>query len=344
MQAFFGDISTKFSNAVRGQLASNRISTKFKGHDLDLSYVTPRLIAMAFPAEGIAATWRNDVSVINDYLTATHGDKWRVWNLDTSIYNGSLLQDKVTHTGWPDHHAPLLQVLINILDQMTEWLNANEANIAVIHCIAGKGRTGTVCSAFLVKDQKMSAVDALSAFGAARCLDGSGVVQPSQRRYVKYLELHLRSPKAPQRIALTRIELSHAPNVDGDGCMARLSVEHEWITLVRRSAPHRAYKDNPITFDLGDEQDLRFAGDVCLRFFYVKQGMVGSSVCDMFRCQFNTEFLDREVDYSVGIPNQMLVFNLNQLDESSEKPMSLFAGTTYNSATSVRVYFTVLEQ
>lgn len=104
MQAF-ESLMTSFSNMVRGQVASNRLTTRYRGHDLDLSYITPRFVGMAFPAQGLSATWRNDVNVICDFLSERHGDNWHVWNLDINIYSASLLKERVTHCGWPDHHV-----------------------------------------------------------------------------------------------------------------------------------------------------------------------------------------------------------------------------------------------
>ncbi len=157
-------------------------------------------------------------------------------------YDGMLLQGRVKHCGWPDHHAPPLDHLLELLNEMTDWYRANEANVVVIHCIAGKGRTGTVCSSLLVKSQHMTALDALSAFGAARCVDGVGVVQPSQRRYVQYAEMRLKQPAAPKKILLLSVEISHAPNVDDEGCLARFYGEGNWLSREFTSPAQRAYK------------------------------------------------------------------------------------------------------
>ena len=50
------------------------------GVDLDLVYVTDRLIIMAFPASGVATLWRNDRRAVRKFLDERHGDKWRVYN------------------------------------------------------------------------------------------------------------------------------------------------------------------------------------------------------------------------------------------------------------------------
>lgn len=61
------------------------------GVDLDLVYVTDRLILMAYPASGLATLWRNDRKVVRRFLDERHGEKWRVFNFcprDENEYEG----------------------------------------------------------------------------------------------------------------------------------------------------------------------------------------------------------------------------------------------------------------
>jgi phosphatidylinositol-3,4,5-trisphosphate 3-phosphatase/dual-specificity protein phosphatase PTEN len=41
---------------------------KEKGYNLDLTYITPRIIAMAFPASGFEKLYRNSVDTIAELL------------------------------------------------------------------------------------------------------------------------------------------------------------------------------------------------------------------------------------------------------------------------------------
>eukprot|EP01050_Picozoa_sp_SAG11_P016048 SAG11_NODE_2141_length_3756_cov_1.771124_5_plen_107_part_00 len=43
------------------------------GFDLDLTYITPRLIAMGFPAEGAEAMFRNSMVETQRFLETRHG-------------------------------------------------------------------------------------------------------------------------------------------------------------------------------------------------------------------------------------------------------------------------------
>jgi len=52
--------------------------------------------------------------------------------------------------GFPDHHNPPLDLLFKIIYSMDEWLRKHEDNVAVVHCVGGKGRTGTVIACYLL--------------------------------------------------------------------------------------------------------------------------------------------------------------------------------------------------
>ena len=50
-------------SAIRATVAQKRQRFKEDGFDLDLSYVTPRIIAMGFPGENIKGVYRNNMKV-----------------------------------------------------------------------------------------------------------------------------------------------------------------------------------------------------------------------------------------------------------------------------------------
>jgi phosphatidylinositol-3,4,5-trisphosphate 3-phosphatase/dual-specificity protein phosphatase PTEN len=107
-------------------------------------------------------------------------------------YDSSKLDNlgfKVISFPWEDHHSPALQVLFLACQKMHEILTSDPQNVVVVHCNAGKGRTGTLISCYLLFcGLAQTSHDAITYYGLKRFKHGRGVTQPSQVRYVEYFE------------------------------------------------------------------------------------------------------------------------------------------------------------
>lgn len=76
---------------------------------------------------------------------------------------------------------------------MRNWLKGLEVpkdRVVVVHCKAGKGRSGTVACSYLISEEDWSIEDALSRFTQRRMRSGfgEGVSIPSQLRWIKYVD------------------------------------------------------------------------------------------------------------------------------------------------------------
>jgi hypothetical protein len=168
------------------------------GVDLDLSYITDRLIAMGYPSRGLEALYRNPAAAVRSFMEGRHGGHYRIWNLCIERGYGAAslgLRCEVERYTWYDHTPPPLALMRPACDSMDVWLGADPLNVAVVHCKAGKGRTGTLLAAYLLHAEACAggADEALDMFGWRRTRNGRGVTIPSQQRYVRYYGLQARA-------------------------------------------------------------------------------------------------------------------------------------------------------
>lgn len=50
---------------------------------------------------------------------------------------------------FPGHPAPPLGMLFKICTSIESWINADDKNVAAVHCLTGRGRTSTVLACYL---------------------------------------------------------------------------------------------------------------------------------------------------------------------------------------------------
>jgi phosphatidylinositol-3,4,5-trisphosphate 3-phosphatase/dual-specificity protein phosphatase PTEN len=175
---------------LRSLVSKKKLRFVDDSFDLDLTYITPRIIAMGFPSVGIEALYRNPATQVKRFFEGRHGGHYRIWNLCVEkdyVAEALGLKCDVERYCWADHTPPPLALLRPACESMGAWLGAHPDNVAVVHCKAGKGRTGTLIAAYLLLSGECSGPDeALTFFGAERTRNGRGVTIPSQLRFVRY--------------------------------------------------------------------------------------------------------------------------------------------------------------
>lgn len=178
------------ANFVRGKVSKKkrRLVDKKNGFDLDLSYITKNIIAMGFPSEGSEGIYRNPYTEVVRFLDHFHKDHYKVYNLCSERgYDPSKFYNRVEVFPFDDHNAPQFDLIQKFCQNVEAWLAQSDQNIAVVHCKAGKGRTGLmICSWLLYNKEWTDPNDAMNFYAAMRTYNMKGVTIPSQIRYIKY--------------------------------------------------------------------------------------------------------------------------------------------------------------
>ncbi|ODV68030.1 phosphatases II [Hyphopichia burtonii NRRL Y-1933] len=170
---------------------------------LDLAYITPELIVSSGPVNSYYKLfYRYPIHDFVKFLHFRHGERWCVWDFrgEGAGYSDSDLSGHVRHHPFPDHQAPTIQIIKKSVQEIDEWLKAHEGNIAVLHCKAGKGRSGTIACAYLIynshlnNDDTTTVENIIGLFTKKRMRPsaGQGISIISQTRYLNYWYRYLK--------------------------------------------------------------------------------------------------------------------------------------------------------
>ncbi|CAD8174685.1 unnamed protein product [Paramecium pentaurelia] len=299
-------------NYIREKVSGKKKRLIQEGYNLDLTYVTKRIIAMSYPGEGFEGFYRNPIDQVAAYLNTQHNQDYMVFNLSCRKYDFSKFKGIVQDCWiWKDHHSPPLDLLFEICDLIHGYLKGDKINVVVIHCLAGKGRTGTIICCYLLYTGKFKSVkDVLYYYGKKRFeKEGLGVNQPCQVKYVEYFYKLLTMDYViyPTVITLKRIIFQgKAPafRMRG-GCKPYMQVIQVKNDKELYSTQKEAIKYKGIQHDLQLDKPMPIYGDILIKVF--NEGMIKAE--KMFRLAFNTAFIDDSCQDS-------LQFSLLDLDPS----------------------------
>ncbi|RCI09574.1 hypothetical protein L249_3907 [Ophiocordyceps polyrhachis-furcata BCC 54312] len=187
---------------------------------LDLCYVTDFIVT--YPQRA----YRNPLDQLVSFLDSKHGHDWAIWEFraEGTGYPDDAVYGRIRHYPWPDHHPPPFGLVPLIMASMRNWLGggsldgsqesggekaAGSGRVAVVHCKAGKGRSGTVSCSYLISEAGWTAEEALARFTERRMRPnfGAGVSIPSQLRWISYVDRWTRHGKKYVDCAVEIIEL-----------------------------------------------------------------------------------------------------------------------------------------
>jgi len=195
---------------ARKVVSQNRRRYVKDGFDLDITYITNRVLAMSVPAVGKESLYRNPVNEVARFFHTKHPAHFRIFNLcPERFYPYSKFgQDSVEECFMGDHNPAPLSQMLHFCEQAHTFLQQDPTNVIAVHCKGGKGRTGTmICSYLLYSGVCSKADEALELFANQRTSESGqreGVEAKSQERFVHYLATLLKpSPHLPPSVTLS---------------------------------------------------------------------------------------------------------------------------------------------
>ncbi|XP_036939604.1 tensin-3-like isoform X2 [Acanthopagrus latus] len=262
-----------------------------EGYELDLTYITERIIAVSFPRGCSEEIYSHNLKDVTRMLKSKHADNYLIINLSERRHDLSKMNPKTLDTGWPDMHAPPLDKICTICKAMESWLNADPLHVAVIHCRGGKGRIGVVISSFVhFTDVSASADQALDRFAMRKYYDDkvSALMTPSQKRYVWILNSLLSGSMKinASPLFLHCIILHGIPNFDATGVCRPYIKVYQGMQAVYSSGIYHigpGHRDR-VCITLEPAQLLK--GDIMIKCYHKSDITAEREV--IFRLQFHT--------------------------------------------------------
>ena len=299
------------SSIVRQLVSKDKNRFCFDGFDLDLTYITPNIIAMGKPSTSIEGMYRNKLDDVKEFFNSRHPNHYKVYNLCQELVYPENVFYKQGYFPFVDHEAPPLNLIKPFCEDAKKFLDEDKKNVVAIHCKAGKGRTGTFISCLLLYMKVFeTAADCLKYYGMMRVENGRGVTVPSQIRYVFYFEQilkkNIKCPIEFKVICLNKIRMVTIPNISSvkSGCTPTFSIEN-----AGKSFKYWEYNKKKESYDINDafadfqigDNGFDVSGDVKITFYH--SPMLGSKE-KIFKLWFNTNFIP---DDGVLVVNKDLI-------------------------------------
>ncbi|XP_043444356.1 tensin-3 isoform X5 [Prionailurus bengalensis] len=281
------------------------------GRELDLTYITERIIAVSFPASCSEESYLHNLQEVTRMLRSKHGDNYLVLNLSEKRYDLTKLNPKILDVGWPELHAPPLDQVCTVCKAQESWLNSDPQHVVVIHCRGGKGRIGVVISSYMhFTNVSASADQALDRFAMKKFYDDkvSDLMQPSQKRYVQFLSGLLSGTVKMNTspLFLHFVILHGTPNFDTGGACRPFLKLYQAMQPVYTSGIYNIGPGNQGRVHIAIEPAQLLKGDIMIKCYHKKYRSATRDV--IFRLQFHTG----------AVQGCGLVFGKEDLDTASQ--------------------------
>lgn len=283
---------------------------------------------MGYPASSIEGVYRNHIDDVVKFLEAKHKGHYYIYNLCSErSYDVSKFQNRVRIYPFDDHNPPTIDIIRPFCEDVHDCLLKDPKNVAVVHCKAGKGRTGTmICCYLLHSGQFATAEEALNFYDQTRTQDRKGVTIPSQLRYVNYYAelINKQLRYAPVTLYIWEIILEPVPcftSGQGSICFSMSQIIKDKdaykCPTIFKSIVYEVKKSSP-SLVIRLDSCTPITGDIKLEFY--NKPKLGRKE-KIFQFWFNTFFVVDEV--STANSNGFVHENGNSAKDTNEKTLVL---------------------
>ncbi|XP_037946068.1 cyclin-G-associated kinase [Teleopsis dalmanni] len=306
------DTSSKVMQTMHQTIARN---------DLDISYITSRLLVMPCPSEGFESAYKTNniddvrLSIENRFPP----QKVSVYNFGSRNCPRLAPPVRTVEVGsifaCLQSHAPNLQGIFSVAEDMYGFLNADSKSIVIIQTSDSGGCAAAtiVCALLMYSDLIQEPEDAIQVFAVKRHPIN---LRPSEFRYLYYFGDILRpTPLLPhyKTVNLVSLDCQPVPRMTKarDGCRFFIEVycnDRMLLTTVQDYEKMRLYLTSPgkITLPI----NVTVCGDLTVVLYHARNGLKGMVRPQSLKiCQFQI--------HTGFIPEQetLINFTTNDLDD-----------------------------
>ncbi|CAG9856413.1 unnamed protein product [Phyllotreta striolata] len=295
--------------------------------DLDIHYLTSRIIVMPYPSEGFESTYKtNHIEDIRLFLDSRHPNfRYSVYNLSCKPYHSKFGQARIIDCSfaYPDaFKSPLLNSMYQLCEDIYQYLAGDSRNVVVIHCTDGKATSATLVCALLIYAGLLEVPeDGLQMFAVKRCPPN---LRASELRYLYYLADIVRNPPVyPHYYPVTLVSLHMQPvplfTKVRDGCRPYIEVFSENRCILSTQQDYERMR----LYNIAEGKCLlpinaTVCGDVCIVVHHARNLLGGVMTqgkaigIKMFQFQLHTGYIPEE--------ETCMRFSRSDLDDISDAP------------------------
>ena len=243
---------------------------------------------------------------VKKFFAKRHPEHYKVYNLcDDKKYAKDCFY-KQGYFPFKDHEAPPLNLIRPFCEDAKKFLDEDDKNVVAIHCLAGKGRTGTfICCLLLYMKYFETAEECLLYYGLMRVGTVKGVTVPSQIRYVHYFESILKNnishPITFKNICIRKVKMYTIPKIGKKKFTPNFTVENNGKNIKYNDINKKRDSYSTSNYDLSfiefpmNIAGLAVCGDVKFQFYQWQMFKKEK----LFKFWFNTNFLPSNGVYEI---------------------------------------------